>query len=505
MSDQRGSARHASDVGKQAAAIAACMGVERREVLRSTAEEYAVVVHGGELARSMVLCVRSGMGFPDAEARHAIVSEHLATVTGLPQRQVRGNPICSRLDEHLPAGSLRSRVHAGPLSLGEAITVLLAVFDVLQAAHRAGFGGLEPSGERIRFRADGCPVLSGLWGVGPLTQESATRDAEAFLRLVRQMASAVADGSGRALLARVERVMALGGGGLREELLTVAPPVAMRLTAGGAADGSRVRAGVGAGMGTRAHAAARVETGSRGRRSAAGAKRRRSARWDVVLDGDPFGAVRTAVVSMVRRRPKLVLAIGAPVVTGVLVVAAAPPFEEQGPARDAPVAVATAPSASSSRDPRPATSSPTPRPAASGDPRSGARGCGEVDLFELTGNAGTNSDAGTEGAKPDALSPGPASPDGVSGPSCVTTPEAAEEHEAGGVPSRDDPAEAALAALSARGDPRAAGASAEVTQRWGDAALVRIVPDAASGADSEPASLLLLRNEAGWRIRAVYS
>ncbi|MGH1550994.1 hypothetical protein ACRAWB_18170 [Leifsonia poae] len=49
-----------------------------------------------------------------------------------------------------------------------------------------------------------------------------------------------------------------------------------------------------------------------------------------------------------------------------------------------------------------------------------------------------------------------------------------------------------------------AGASLSLIERWGDAALVAAAPDVSRTPKSEPASLLLVRSEAGWRLRAVY-
>jgi hypothetical protein len=49
-----------------------------------------------------------------------------------------------------------------------------------------------------------------------------------------------------------------------------------------------------------------------------------------------------------------------------------------------------------------------------------------------------------------------------------------------------------------------AGADLTLVERWGDAALVAVVPDDSRTPKSEPASLLLVRSEAGWRLRAVF-
>jgi hypothetical protein len=48
------------------------------------------------------------------------------------------------------------------------------------------------------------------------------------------------------------------------------------------------------------------------------------------------------------------------------------------------------------------------------------------------------------------------------------------------------------------------GAAVSLVQRWGDAALVACTPDPALTPETKPASFLLVRNEAGWRIRDVF-
>lgn len=49
------------------------------------------------------------------------------------------------------------------------------------------------------------------------------------------------------------------------------------------------------------------------------------------------------------------------------------------------------------------------------------------------------------------------------------------------------------------------GAELTLVERWGDAALVSCAPAAGATPETKPASFLLVRNEAGWRIRDVLS
>jgi hypothetical protein len=64
-----------------------------------------------------------------------------------------------------------------------------------------------------------------------------------------------------------------------------------------------------------------------------------------------------------------------------------------------------------------------------------------------------------------------------------------------------------LAALGRAGAPAErdyTGGQFSLVERWGDAALIAVAPDASRTPKSEPASLLLVRSEAGWRLRAVF-
>jgi hypothetical protein len=368
-------------------------------------------------------------------ARAGIHSEHLETVRVLADRHSRGRTIHARIEEYLPAGSLRDRLAVGPLTVGEAVTVLLAVCDAVRAVHEAGYGGVGLRAERVRFRDDGCPVVTELGGVGPLTRERANADASRFLALSAEVAQAVEFGGG-ALLARVESALESGDQRLRESLLAEASPSAVRL----------VRA---------------AERGGVETPEAAPGTLRGVARWDLVLDGDPIGAVRAALAGFLRSRRRAVLIVLLPAIAVVVAIGLIPSGtatpEEGIPSGDSDDRFAVGATA---------TPSPTAPEDSREQPAEGAIGHEETadgDVLDLFGT----------------------------GESAMSTAE--------------DPAEAALALLaSGGGAAHFAGARADVTQRWGEAALVRVEPDAERSPDSEPASLLLVRNEAGWRIRAVY-
>jgi len=508
MGTLRWSWRRELDLGKQSAVIAHALGLSAGEVLRSPPGVHRVVVEGPDLVRPAVLCVREGTGFPDADAdaRRTIASEHLADVRELPPREVRGLPIAARLVEYLAGGSLRGRLEGGSLSVGEAVTVLLAALDVLRLAHHAGLGGVEPRADRIRFRADGCPVVSELPAVGPLTEERARADTETFLSLVREVARSVPGRQGVVLLSRLEDAIAGGGGGggggsVREALLGVAPPVAVRLDPGG---GTSVTGD--------ASAAVPVARGrSRGRRSAAPSRswwrpeRRESKRrrvWDVLLDGRPLQEARAAVLRLIRRRPKAILVGLVPLVAATVAFVGLPsgsPADGEGGSSGA---------RSETTGGGEPVASPPSEGAATGAPgvsgASGVSGAPGVSIDEAVcagqdapGQRATGQEASGEDVF--ALS-GEGAPDPGAG-------EMPEEASSGtGCPSEEDPVAAAVEWLSSRdGATGYRGAQAQITQRWGEAVLVRVEPGPQGSPDSEPASLLLVRGEAGWRIRAVYS
>ncbi|WP_162819069.1 hypothetical protein [Leifsonia aquatica] len=592
---------HGADLARLAQTVARELGARTRRVLPSPPDTYHVVVEGGELVRPAVLCLRmrrgetgdegtesrerdgpggrggaGGRGGPGSRAGPGdgpvVDSEHLAEEHALPVRRVRGGTVQVRLLEHLPAGSLAGRMAAGPLSVGEAVTILLAVAEVMHAAHGSGCGGIEPRCASIRFRDDGCPVVAAGEGAGPLTPERAQGDAAAFLRLVRDVTAAVADGRGADLANRVETVFASGAGGLRAAILAAAPPAAVQLAGprrGGArpavdpsravrrrdlADRARAesrrrvrgrtnrraalrRTGAGGNGGAvtpevgravlreRRGAPAGIGGGDGGerRRDPAGPEQRKRGRlgggrsgsgsraggrsasragaaawWDAVLDGNPLRDARVAAVAYLRRRPKTVALAALPAVLAAVLFVAVP-VDAAGPGPAArTVSTAThggseaTPSASASRAPVAVGASPgddategTRRSgAASGPPDGGAR-CAEPDVFDLNGEGDAT------GGDDDGAAGGP--------------------REGGGAcsavgPDADDPVRVAMAWLAAHGGSSGAGqGSAVITQRWGEAVLVTVRTDPQGGPDSEPASLLLVRGEAGWRIRAVYS
>ncbi len=477
--------RREPDLAKAALAIARDVGLEAGEGIPSPPGLYRQLVEGGALVRPMVLCV--GIGERDRRVPLAptVASEHLPEVRELPPQAVRGAPVWAELVEHLPAGSLRRRMSLRAFRVGEAVTVLLAACDVLRRQHEAGYGGVSLRAEDVRFREDGCPVLMGTGGVGPLTEERARADSAAFVDLARELAASVGGPAGESLLASVRRAVDGRDGGVRETLLRESLPVAVGVAArvvgedagdpvdAGAPDAAERRVDlVGGAPPVLTGAGAEVPRGAARVLHRAGV-RRMHWRAETLLDGNPVGAARAAARRLMQERPKLVLAIAAPLVAGVLALAMLPGGGAEG-----------------------ASGSATPDAGGRGEgegrqPSAAAvavAAAGE-DAAGFDGSTSSNGAAASGGSSP------PDGPAPADGSTAAAEPAAIE-----------DPAAAALRLLQDRpGGARYAGAGVEVTQRWGDAALVRVEPAADAGADSEPASLLVVRSEAGWRIRAVYS
>lgn len=493
-------------------------------------------------------------------ARRQTASEHVVgVVRELGGRAVRGREVDAVLLADAPGGSLSDLIaRRTGLAGGEAATVLLGVAGGIAALHEAGWASPSVTAEGVVFTADGCPALDRLDELVELDGDAAVADAEAYHAFARALCLRVVDGTGMRLLAAVEGALRTGRWAAVEEGVTAAArPVSVRLDAGdgvansdpergrrvggdGPVASSREAAGAvgGASRGVvdravgSAGARAGVMGGSRGVRAdpgSAGRRERAVARVAGVmqlLDGDPVGAVRSWVAERVRRRPALAVAAAPPVALAVALIVLIP----GAPASDA----------------APASSSASGRP---GDGAPGAARAGEEGTPVVRSTAGA--DAGLD-ADSVATSPVPTSTPNRNPPgSAATTAGKGAPSPADGAAARDqaekasdldDPVDAARALVDARhacfsatpasagcldgvlepasgfraeetaalggagaGDERDYhGAQFSLEERWGDAALVAVVPDRSRTPKSEPASLLLVRSEAGWRLRAVF-
>jgi hypothetical protein len=194
------------------------------------------------------------------------------------------------------------------------------------------------------------------------------------------------------------------------------------------------------------------------------------------LDGEPARTVGRRLGGWARRRPAVVAAGSVPLIAAVAVVALLPaaPAESAG-AEAAPHA---------STGPASPIASPTPTAtAASGSSVPGSDGMDAADPVIAA--------AAVMGARHACFEERPGTP------ACLARVLDAE-------PAFVAQETAALETPGAAAERDFTGASFSLIEGWGDAALIAVVPDAARTPKSEPASLLLVRNEAGWRLRAVY-
>ncbi|MFP3465633.1 hypothetical protein [Leifsonia sp. SIMBA_070] len=467
--------------------------------------EVRLVVRGAGLPGTLSLRVRErppGSNGQEITARRAAESEHvIGVVRELPCHPVRGREVEGVLLQHSGGGELHALLdRESGLRGGEAVTVLLGVAAGVAALHRSGWAGPDLSVDGVVFARDGCPALDGMDDVRPFGPDAAIADAEAFHSLARVVCLRVSDGSGMLLLSAVESGLRRGRWpAVEEAVLAAVPPepVDVGLVAEPDQDAGLAR-------------------GPALRRPPGGRGAARAGRLLELLDGEPVRELTRRLVGWARRRPALVVAALVPAGVGLAIVALLPaaPAERAAAAPAGPTA--------SSHPPRSSAASPS----AAGLP-TGA---------ELPTGAGSPSTA--------APSAGAASPTGAGSPSAAAP--AATSRQDGARPGEelgsDDPVDAARAVLDARyacfavrpvlpaclsrlldgdaalmdeeaaatGSATAAqardyrGAALSLVERWGDAALVSVVPDTARTPHSEPASLLLVRSEAGWRLRAVY-
>ncbi len=471
------------ELSRQAAAIAARRGWQ----VVSTAvldDEVRLVVTGPDMPFDAVLAVRADV--PEAtaaaerevRARREAHSEHVVGVLEVlaADSSRRNAGVWACLLEHAPGGSLEHFLgrRGGTADDGvrphEATTILAGVASGLGALHAAGWAHGRIGAAAVVFRRDGCPALDALDRAEPLDRRSAERDKEAFQRLVETVCVSVPSPESWRMLTAASGALARGGWhDVVEALTAVAEPGAV--IPGSAQPISAIPA-------------------SGGRRRRENAEGPASPRPPVgivetLLEGNPVAELMSHLRAALARRRRLVLALAAPLAVAALLLALIPP---QG------------------GSPRAAH----PQPAAA-----------------TTGSAGTSPTPGpTTGRRDGPSAPASASPDVAS----------ARERIRG-----DDPVRAAEALLAARhrcflepepspdclaavlqrgsglaaaeiaslGSPAAAdqrafdGATFTLVQRWGDAALVACAPDAQRTPEAKPASLLLVRGEAGWRLRDV--
>lgn len=483
-----------------------------------------VAVEGEGVPGPSLLRVRPPRGNSDADelcARREAASEHVVgIVSELGVRRVRGREVEAVVLSHPPGGTLADlllRRSSSGVSGGEAATILLAAADGAAALHASGWAHPTLSASGVQFAADGCPALGLFDDVRLLDPEGAVDDAEAFHAFARTLCLRVADGTGMRLLAAVEGALRTGRwSAVAPAVAAVAPPEPVRLEGSPAAAPEAVAAMVGA---------SRSGKG----RTARGLGARLLSAVDV-LDGEPVRALAARFRAMLRRRPLLVAVAAIPVAAALAFVALAPggPTGETVPGAAGPGSSASHLTAPSNRADSLAGGSPDAAAAAPGmggasDTRSGpalaasspapdAGGSG-ASATAATGGTAEGESAGSSRATPTRGGTLPSDPVDAAHVLLEArhTCFAATRPSAGCLSGvLDEAAGLAAAEASALGTADAseardyAGAGLSLVERWGDAALVAAAPDSSRTPKSRPASLLLVRSEAGWRLRAVF-
>jgi hypothetical protein len=322
----------------------------------------------------------------------------------------------------------------------------------LDVLHQGGWahGALTP--QSVVFRRDGCPAIASLENARPVSLRSVYDDRQAFLQLAEQVSGSIAHGDGDRMLATVRVALGESGwDGVARALIGVAEPEAVLLPYRPAES-----------------PAVEVVDG----------------RLGTVLDGHPIAALRGSLRAWAGRRKKLIAFALAPLVAVAVVLAVLP----------------------------------------GGD--AGRTGAGHPSPSALT-RTDASTPAGTAADTEASAKPAPASDAGDKSDdpvraaevllgarrACFAAKRPATRCLEGSVQPGSplflsDSAALGTTGASAARDLR--GFVLALEQRWGDAALISLMPppgDAASAeppAKSGPASLLMVRSEAGWRLREVY-
>ncbi|WP_431218179.1 hypothetical protein [Leifsonia xyli] len=441
--------------------------------------EARLVVAGAGLPGRCVLRVRERRReAPAAElaARRAAASEHVVgVVRELPPRRADGRELDAVLLTAADAGALEPMLHRdGGLRGGEAATVLLGVAAGVDALHRGGWARPALSGDGVVFAGDGCPALDRLDAVVPFSPEAAVADAEAYYAWGRQVCLRVADGSGMLLLAAIERGLRAGTwGAVEEAVLAAVPPEPVEL--------GRIEASESEPVHPRSHVH--------------GIERAVTAAMNL-LDGEPVRTLTQACGAWLRRRPALAVAGAVPVAAALAVVVLLP----TSPAESTPVSGPSTPRATVPAGPRAAVTASVP-------PASGARGAPASPATTPEPPPGTGAAAPAAALSGDQDAVTAAGALLQARHACFAAKSRGAECLApllDGEPSFVAQETQALGASGAAGARDYAGADLSLVESWGDAALVAVAPDARRTPHSEPASLLLVRGEAGWRLRAVF-
>jgi hypothetical protein len=449
---------------RRASALAVRNGWEVLRTLSHDEGELRQLVAPTGSAQPAELCIRAsgardGEKSPaEIEALRATRSEHVLRLLEVhPQpggrMRKRGGPPPALLLEHAPGGDLATLLsRRDSIRAGEASTILLSVAQGLDVLHQGGWahGALTP--QSVVFRRDGCPAIASLENARPVSLRSVYDDRHAFLQLAEQVSGSIAHGDGDRMLATVRVALGESGWqGVARALIGVAEPEAVLLPYRPAESPPAEVAG---------------------------------GRLGMVIDGHPVAALGVSLRAWARSRKKLIALALAPLVAVAVVLALLP----GGDARRAG-AVHPSPSASMRTD--------------------AATPAGKAAQAEASAKPSPVSDAGGESDDPVRAAEVLLGARHACFAAKRPVTRCLEESVQPGSPLfLSDSAALGSTGASAARDLR--GFALALEQRWGDAALISLTApsgEAASGerpAKSEPASLLMVRSEAGWRLREVY-
>jgi len=383
--------------------------------------------------------------------------------------------------ERPPCGTLETLLDGRrSLRAGEAVTLLLGVAEGLRSLDEAGWTHGSLTARSIGMRSNGCPVVAGLHDAAVVTEGTRSADRAAFRALAERVADALAAQEARRMLAALHMALvARSWNAVVSALLDLSEPEAVLLDDVRADDDTGEKGG----------AATTGPTGEVGQLRTPPAVP--SPFLAAMLDGNPLAEVLAAARQWLERRKKLALIALTPVAAVVLVLAVMPPSEPDEAMTEAST-------------PEPSTTEPSaPEPSATAGPRSGD------DSDPTAASPAGESDE----AAPDVQSDDPA----LAGSALLNArhdcfiaerPEAScldRVIEAGSSLHRSEAA--ALGSENAVQERDCRGAVLALEQRWGDAALLAVAPGDgdATSADKQPASILMIRTEAGWRLREIYS
>jgi hypothetical protein len=494
------------DLARRAAALAALRGWEVVRTLDSDEQELRQLVATRGARAPAVLRLRvpgedaTARAQAEIDALSGTPSEHVLSLIEVvpehPRRRAvkRGAPPPTLLLEHAPGGLLAELLERRAyLRAGETATILMAVAAGLVALNERGWSHGSLTSRSVVFRDDACPAIASLSGALPLSPQSAQSDRRGFLRLAERLASSMPRADGDRMLEAIREPLRSGGWQEVADALAVAvEPEAVFVPAG---DPSGVVAPTPVGTSPRTGGSpvrqSRSEPEPEVRREPAAPA---TGVLGTLLEGHPVADLVLRGKGWLSARRRLVVLVSAPLGIAVAVLAVMP---AQRPVDGASAAVG-----------------PTSASSVDHDEPGGAPGAAETTGAPVTSAApvpvpasvAAKDQAGIEAIRSD--DPVVAGPALLSSRhECFVTKGAtASCLDASTQPDsalyREDSAALGRSGAASRRD--FAGAAFALMQQWGDAALIMATPAEGVPAKSQPASILVVRSEAGWRLRDVY-